>query len=319
MPKAQGVPSYRYHKARNCAVVTLDGKSIYLGEFDSPASKAKYAEKIAEWQRNRDASQAVRASPGSHYTCGRLALDYLRFAEGYYVKNGEQTSQIDRVRQALRALVALYEEQPVIEFGPLKLRNIQQHLVGQGLCRTYINSLVGCLKLMFKWAAAEEKIPASVPDALRYVVGLKKGRTTAKEPTPIGPVDIATVNATIEHLSPVVAAMIRLQLLTGCRPGEVVAIRPCDLTFGLDGTACYRPDSHKTEHHGRERRVYLGPQALGILKPFLNRDPEVHCFSPAESTAWYRAKHRAARKTPLWPSHERLSATRRKIQPRRAA
>jgi len=90
--------------------------------------------------------------------------------------------------------------------------------------------------------------------------------------------------------------MVRLQLLSGCRPGEVVALRPCDLTFGLDGTVCYRPDSHKTEHHGRERRIYLGPQAVAILRPFLERDPESSCFSPAESVAWHRNQHRVARK-----------------------
>ena len=28
-PKSQ--PSYRHHKARNCAVVTIDGKNHYLG------------------------------------------------------------------------------------------------------------------------------------------------------------------------------------------------------------------------------------------------------------------------------------------------
>jgi integrase len=37
------------------------------------------------------------------------------------------------------------------------------------------------------------------------------------------------IHATILHLSPVVADMIRMQLLTGMRPGEVCGLRWCDL------------------------------------------------------------------------------------------
>jgi hypothetical protein len=41
-------PSYRYHKARNCAVVTVDGRDHYLGKYDSPESWEKYHRLIAE-------------------------------------------------------------------------------------------------------------------------------------------------------------------------------------------------------------------------------------------------------------------------------
>src|SRR5262245_44451697 len=113
MPKSQGVPSYRLHKARNCAVVTLDGRHVYLGPFGSPQSKARYAEKIADWQRTRSAAPRALATTPVTYTIGRLAADYLRFANAYYVKNGQQTKQVGQVQTALKALVALYEDLPV--------------------------------------------------------------------------------------------------------------------------------------------------------------------------------------------------------------
>jgi hypothetical protein len=47
MPVRQ--PSYRFHKARNCAVVTLNGRDHYLGLYDSPESWEKYHRLIAEW------------------------------------------------------------------------------------------------------------------------------------------------------------------------------------------------------------------------------------------------------------------------------
>jgi integrase len=298
------------------AVVTIDGHDHYLGPFGSAESKTKYAEKIAEWQRNRSVAPVAVPSAVPGYTVGQLALEYLRFATGYYVKNGKTTKQAERVQTAFKTLVKLYEEMPATDFGPLKLRTVQQQFVDHGYCRNYVNSLVRCIRLAFAWAAGEEKIPARVPEALRYVAGLKRGRTTARESAPVGPVDDATVNETIKHVSPTVAGMIELQRLSGMRPGEVCALRPCDVTLNLDGTGCYRPESHKTEHHGRERRVYLGPQALAILKPFLDRDPEAYCFSPAESVAWHREEKRRLRKSPLWKSHLARYDRTRKRKPR---
>ena len=49
MPKAPQVPSYRFHKARSLAVVTLDGKAHYLGPYGSPKSHALYKELTAAW------------------------------------------------------------------------------------------------------------------------------------------------------------------------------------------------------------------------------------------------------------------------------
>ena len=38
MPRKKSPPSYRLHKARNCAVVTIDGQNHYLGAYGSPDS-----------------------------------------------------------------------------------------------------------------------------------------------------------------------------------------------------------------------------------------------------------------------------------------
>ena len=38
------------------------------------------------------------------------------------------------------------------------------------------------------------------------------------------------------------------------------------------------PATHKTEHHGRQRVVFIGPQAQEILRPYSLRDTETYCF-----------------------------------------
>ena len=60
MPRTNRPPAYRLHKARNCAVVTIDGKNHYLGPYGSPESHEKYARLIAEWRRQLPATCSRR-------------------------------------------------------------------------------------------------------------------------------------------------------------------------------------------------------------------------------------------------------------------
>jgi integrase len=67
-------------------------------------------------------------------------------------------------------------------------------------------------------------------------------------------------------------------------------------------TWVYKPSRHKTEHHEKERIIYLGPRARAVLKPWLRPVLDEPLFSPREATAERQAEKRAARKTPVQPS-----------------
>jgi len=92
-------------------------------------------------------------------------------------------------------------------------------------------------------------------------------------------------------------------------------MRPCDLDRSEEVWA-YRPSSHKTEHHGLQRVIFIGPKAQAILLSYLLRDAQAYCFCPRESEARHNAARRESRKTPLTPSQARR---RRKRKPRRSA
>src|SRR4051794_34532536 len=111
---------------------------------------------------------------------------------------------------------------------------------------------------------------------------------------------MAFVEAIQPHISRQVWAMIQLQLLTGARSGEICMMRTCDIdTKGR--VWCYVPSTHKTEGYGRERRVYLGPKAIEIVKPWLRAELGAYLFSPAEAMTEKRAGQREQRKTPVQP------------------
>ena len=116
-----------------------------------------------------------------------------------------------------------------------------------------------------------ELIPPSIYHGLAAVSGLRKGRTEARETEKVRPVRPEHVEAVLAHLWPHVGAMVRLQLLTGARGGELARMRTCD----VDTTGkvwVYRPAGHRTEHHGHVREIRLGPKAIEVLVPLLKPD-----------------------------------------------
>lgn len=276
------VPKYRLHKRSGQALVTLNGRDFYLGPYGSEESKAEYDRLIAEWQL------AGRQHPESSQPAGGISVDelilaYLEHVESYYRKHGEATSSQQHIRDALRPLHEMYGTTPAAEFGPLALKALRRQQVDEGRwCRTTINKQAGIIKRMFRWGVENELVPPAVHQGLQAVSGLKRGRCGARETEPVKPVPEAHVEAVLKHAPPPVAAMIELQRLTGMRPGEVVIMRGCD----VDTTGklwAYTPASHKTEHHGRPRVIYLGPKAQEILEPWLEPDLQAYLFSPAEA------------------------------------
>ncbi len=288
-------PAYLLHKATGQARVRVNGKDVYLGRYGSPESREKYDDLIREFFRSCNLDQY-------RMTLDDLTIQYLDFALTYYVKNGQATSEVDCIRYALRPLVKLFGTRRCRDFGPLLLKQYRDELIRLNLARKTINGAVERIRRMFRWAVGNEILPAELHQALAAVSGLRAGRSAARESAPVQPVREAIVNATIDHLPDVVAAMVRLQMLTGCRPGELCSMRPCDVTFQSNGVWVYRPEHHKTEHHGKDRRIFVGPEGQAVLRPYLDRDAEAYCFSPTEAVEQQNTAKRSARKSPMTPS-----------------
>jgi integrase len=316
MPASKlNAPSYRLYRRTNQAVVTLSGKDHYLGPYGSPESREKYERLVAEWLLNgrRPAIPTATTAEKRDFTIGELILAYLDHADSYYRKGGQPTSERRNIELALRPLRRLYARAQVEDFGPLALKTTRQAMVDSGLCRTEVNKRVRHIVRMARWGVENELVPAMVHHALKAVPGLKHGRSAARESEPVKPVPDDFVDAIEPFVSRQVWAMVELQRLTGMRSGEVTIIRTCDLdTSGRVWT--FRPREHKTEHHGRERLVYLGPRAQEILRPWLRTDLQAYLFQPVEAEAERHAEQRQNRQTPVQPSQQ----DRRLKRPRKA-
>jgi integrase len=201
-----------------------------------------------------------------------------------------------------------------LEFGPLKLKAVRQRMADAALCRGVVNQRVARIVRMFKWAVSEEIVPETTHRALATVRGLERGRTEVRETEPVKPIADAVVEATLPFVLPPVAAMLRLQRLTGARPGEVCVMRACDIDMTC-GVWLYRPHAHKTKHKGKDRVIALGPRAQAVVKPFLKLDLAAYLFSPAEAMAEKRAAMRAGRRTKVQPSQKDRRRRKPKLRP----
>lgn len=313
MPRlVRAVPRYRKHKASGRAIVTIGGVTHYLGPHGSQTSIDAYDRLIAEYLSAKRTAAVVNDHSVS---VAEILLAFLHHADVYYVKDGKHTSEYTAFRRMARTLKRLYGTTPAVEFGPLALKAVRETWVQQGLARKSVNQQTGRVVRMFKWAVAEELIPSDVWQSLRSVAGLKRGRSTAPERPRVLPVSIEEIQHTIPHMSPIVADMVRLQMLTGMRPGEVCRLTPAQIDRSNDIWE-YRPETHKTSHHGLERVIYFGPQSQQVIAKYLFRAKDVACFSPIESMRWFRDQREAARKTPPSCGNSR-KRTKRKPFPKR--
>jgi integrase len=222
------VPGYRRHSSGQ-ARVTLDGKDYLLGPYGSAQSHEAYRRLTAEWlERRGQFAPPVREE--APLTVNELILAYYKHAAAYYGFDHD-TRRGDRYcfRDALRVVKSLYGSTPARDFGPKSLKACRAKMVKMDWSRTYTNAQVDRVRRMFRWAAEEQLLPGSVYQDLRAVAGLRSSKSDARETGRVRPVPPEYLETTLPHMPAVVRAMVRLQLLTGCRPAEVCILRPIDL------------------------------------------------------------------------------------------
>lgn len=316
MPRPRkSIPSYRLHKPSGHAYsdftdpLTGRRRSVCLGPWDSPESRAEHARLVAECAVGQPA-------PAAGLTVNELLLIFLRHAEGHYRRaDGTNTDELANYKQVLRLVRETHGHTPAAAFGPLALKAVRQRMVDRGWSRKNINQQVGRIRRVFKHGVENELVPAAVLEALEAVGGLQAGRSAAKETAPVPPVPDELVDRTLPHLNRHVAGLVRFQRLTGCRPGDAVSLRWCDVdTSGA--VWLFRPPHHKLAHKNLNRAVYLGPQAQALLAEFPTATPEEYVFSPRREREERNAARAANRKTKYYASRQGWQV--RKVSPERA-
>ncbi|MFO0802015.1 MAG: tyrosine-type recombinase/integrase [Gemmataceae bacterium] len=307
------VPNLRRDAAKDCAFArwrAFGRDNIrYFGQWGSPEAVAKYRRFASEWAAGSYESAATAA--GGLFVAD-LADRWLSRCEREYRKGGRLTSEYHCHRAAMLVLNDLYGDLPASEFTPANLRAVRVAMVGKKWSRSTVNGHIGRVVRMFGWAVGESLVPAGVVHALREVEHLKAGREAPDRPK-VKPATPEQIEAVMPHLSPVPArrgrleAMIRVQRLTGMRPGEVCAMRIDDLDRSCEVWLYTVPDlANKNLHRGKPQRYYIGPKAQALLTSHLaHAKPGKPIFRTARDS-YGKAIRYACRKAgvPVWHPHQ---------------
>lgn len=296
-------PSYRLHKPTGQAFVEIEGKRHYLGKHELPETKQAYHRMVSEWIAN---GYRLPVAP-EEVTIAEVCDAYLAHCKVYYrTQDGQPTSTLSECRQCANLVLGLYGDKKAVTFGPNALRAVRQKWIDDGLSISTINSYAGTIKQMFKWAASHEMIPVETYQALATLPGLRRGRGVGKDPQPREVVPQEDIDKTLEYLPRPLQAVVKLQLHTGARPSEILNLKRGDIDCtGEVWVAIIR--DHKMSYRGKERRLFFGPRAKSVLRPFLVRHDGQYLFSPKEAV---KERRENARKGPGRRENQKPDARR---------
>jgi integrase len=282
------LPEIKIHKGKARYYIRVRGKFLYLGAWRG--EKKPPPAVVARYNAHIRAIVDPTAPPvtGSILDIGKditvlEALDrFLAWRLEVYGKASFVTYD-----QALRPVIENFGTTPAKDFGPVRLDQVRQKLVEMGRTRSGINVVVNRTRTAFNWLVSRELIPPDTYLKLKALGALKLGRTRAAE-APLKPVvSEALAEQTAALTTPILAAMIRIQVLTGMRPGEICSMTPSQIDQTRPNCFMYRPLRFKTAYLGKHRIIPLGPKAIEILRPFLEgKGPKDAIFSPAANTAY---------------------------------
>jgi integrase len=298
MPAKSKTPRYCRQKEKgrpDRAYTMIDGRRIHLGDYGSPESHKKFAQLVSGELKPDKPVVAAPPLP----TLSMLMLEYLNHAIRKY--GGERASEVVHTKLAFRILRQTHGSMLAKDFGPRAYQHMRLAMITAGWSRRYIRDQCQRVKRLIGFGVVEEILPRDSKYALDAVPGLTAGEFGVRETSEVLPVPDQVIEATILHLKPIVADMVRIQRLSAMRPGELVQLS-AEYIDRSGSVWMFSPPKHKTLRRGKRRVIPLGPKTQAILAKYLFTAP---CF-PYSTASYRRAVYRACRRAGIetWHPHQ---------------
>ena len=275
----------------------IDGKTHYLGVFGSPESHERYARLVKEWMAGERVSKRVPHAGQVLLTVRGLFAEYRAWivATDRYMKNGKPTATRIQIECVLQQFEAFAGDVRVMELSEAILVQWRDRIErNRKLTRKGVNRKVQVVLAALRWGKTRGLLPKSAWADCREIEPVKKGecgtrreRLRERRAVTLAEIERVAAKCTCRHI----AAMMRVQALLGCRPGEVAAMRWADIDktpIVVDGVILwtYRvaDSAAKTAHHDRSISYPVPPRAQAILDEFPAL-PRALIFSPQQSMA----------------------------------
>lgn len=277
-------PALKIHKGTGHARCRINGREYWLGRAGTPECEARYRALVTRWARSQAETVAVaEAAPepmaSGPTTVAAALAQYLAEIKG--TATGEALRKNARwwLARSMAATLSQHSAVRLDDFGPKMFSRWVESVASSPMphkrdgkevprTTTHVRKIVAELLRFVEWCVAGEIVGADKLVALRAVKRLPLG--AARSPLVRRPVDDTVIHETMARLPAVYAAIVTICRHSAARPGEVLAMRPCEIDrTSQQGVWIWRPTRHKTQRFGRERAVVLGPRCMAALEPWL--------------------------------------------------
>ena len=288
------VPNHCQHKASGRSYIYWNGTEIYTGLSGSIEAAESYAKMLSNIMAYGEPCPKVEVQ--IKLSVATISSKYLQHVKRTKPPDSDEDKAVARVVKDLEAF-----DYPAEKFSPGRLTELIQMWVDKRLALTTVNKKHNYVLNIFRWAAQMDLVSPTVWSALLTVPKIKPGRTSAKQPKKIKPVPSDVVESILSHCQPRIAAVLKMQLYTGMRCGEVLRMTMAEIHGNI-----YAPYKHKNRWRNKDRTVHLGPKAMALIDEWKTDDPHRPLFTKMTSDYYGRWIEIACRQAgvPHFTSHQ---------------
>ena len=258
-------PSVLHHKASGQAFIRWQGRTHYLGKFNSPEAAEAYRRLLGELSTG---GPPPKAAASDHTVANVLAEWWTREAPRYGVSR-----ELPHFRRATAIVAEQFGSLPAADFTARKLAAVQLAMA-KSWCRNVVNRQVTRIRTVWRWAETEGLVPPGSWGNLRTLHPLAPNDARVRHTLPVRAATDADYAAVLCHLGRTGKAMLRVQWLTGMRSSEVRTMTWEEIDR-RGAEWIYRPAKHKNAWRGHTRVIVLGPRARAVLRWHCPKPPAV--------------------------------------------
>lgn len=288
------VPTHCHHKASGRSYIVWNGTEIYTGISGSIEAAETYARMVSNILSVGE--PCPKSGIDTRITVAKLAIKYLEHVKRNKPPDSDEDKAIARVVRDMAAM-----DYPAEKFSPARLTELIQSWIDKPLALTTVNMKHNYVLVMFRWGAQMDLVSSLVWSSLKTVPKIKPGRSAAKQPKKIQPVPNEVVESILSHCQPRIAAVLKMQIYTGMRCGEVLRMTMAEIHGNI-----YAPYKHKNRFRNKDRTIYLGPKAMELIEKWKTDDPHALLFTAMTSDyygRWIKIACKRA-KVPYFTSHQ---------------
>ncbi len=297
MPAKTTFPDLKFHKGLGQHYYFHDGKKFYLGS-DPVEARERHRWAILEL----NGAPPVTVKPLGGLVVAEAVKLYLSgpVAKKERRERVRHKFALTHVAQQFPMMLAdqfrvVHIEAIAAQWSTMRRRNRNYKLDqrdGAVFSGEYVCKLLSAVRQCWAWLAMHDHVTAD--SAAKVSLGVSQAaKSTTKANQKTRPVTEDDLRATLAELPPTCSAMVRTQLATGMRTGEMLSMRWEEIDRTGDVWE-YSPGQHKNAWRGHRRTIYLGKSTQGILGEPLKAGPVWDVAPVAFYHALRRAQDRAA-------------------------